>query len=531
MGFVSMRRNFGKHMRTLLIIIAGVFLVSCFVYYGAYTTGPARRERASQSGPVATVNGQDIDRESFDLRFTEQYDRYQQMGLGSFGMLEVLRREILDSMIQQKLLVAAAEQQGISVSNRDVNKEIERQVDEILKARGQRASQNSEDRRFVENAMRRRSNEVRDQMLMQRLADMMKSQVKVTDEAVRDSYKQVKARHILIQVKPGADKNAADSAARKKADEVLAKLKGGADFATMARQVSDDKETAPKGGDLGWLGSGQTMPEFERAAFGLKPGEMSGVVKSPSGYHIIRVEEVRYNLPKDFEQKKAEYRKQYVEQQAGRAWQEFTRQLQSQAKIEIRDPEMRAAKAQMEGRNDEAIAEYTKALESADRLGDQAHAAVLYNLGRLYAEKKDWKKAVEMYEHAIDVAPSSLQDVYVSLGDAYAKLGKTAKALEYYKNAEDEAPDDMNVRYQLLTAYKNLGDTEAAARQQKFIDEQQRKFAEEQKKRTAEMARQSAAEAQKKAGTAETKKAGAAKRPQTETPAPAKTESTPAGGR
>ena len=539
MGFVSMRKNFGHHMRTVLIIIAGIFLVSCFAYYGAYTSNPARRESGTQSGPVATVNGEDIDRATFDARFAEQYEQYERMGMGSLAMLEMLRRQILDSMIQQKLLVAAAEQQGISISKRDLNSEIGRQVEEILKTRGLRAGQNSEDRRFVEDAMRRRSDEVREQMMLQRLAETMKSQVKVSDEALRNSYKQVKARHILIRVNPGADKNAADSAAQKKAEQVLARLKGGADFATVAREVSEDKTTAAKGGDLGWFGSGQMTPDFERAAFGLKPGGTSGVVKTPFGYHIIQVEDARVNLPQDFDQKKAEYRKQYVEQQGGRAWQELVRRLQSQAKIEIRDPEMRGAKAQMEGRADEAIAEYTKALESSGQLGDQAHAAVLYDLGQLYGEKKDWKKAVEMYERAIDVAPSSLQDVYVSLGDAYVKLGNKAKALEYYKYAEDEAPDDYGVRQQLLTAYKSLGDTEAVARQQKWIDDQQRKTAEEQKKRIAEMARKSAEEAQQKAGAQppakagapEQKKAGAAERPKGETPEPAKTGSTPAGGR
>jgi parvulin-like peptidyl-prolyl isomerase len=96
----------------------------------------------------------------------------------------------------------------------------------------------------------------------------------------------VTARHILIS--PRGPGEAADRAARARADSVLRVLRDGADFATVARQVSDDPATRASGGDLGSFGRGVMLQAFERAAFELKPGETSELVRTREGYHIIR---------------------------------------------------------------------------------------------------------------------------------------------------------------------------------------------------------------------------------------------------
>ena len=79
-------------------------------------------------------------------------------------------------------------------------------------------------------------------------------------------------------------------AAKAKADDLLAQLKGGANFEELARK-SSDCPSAPQGGDLGFFGHGQMVPEFDAAAFALKPGELSAVVTTSFGYHIIKLEE------------------------------------------------------------------------------------------------------------------------------------------------------------------------------------------------------------------------------------------------
>ncbi len=97
----------------------------------------------------------------------------------------------------------------------------------------------------------------------------------------------VHAEHILLKT---ADKTPAEDAKLKAlAEDLVKQLKDGANFAELAKKYSEDTGSADKGGDLGWIERGQTLPEFERVAFALKPGETSGVVKTEVGYHIIRV--------------------------------------------------------------------------------------------------------------------------------------------------------------------------------------------------------------------------------------------------
>jgi parvulin-like peptidyl-prolyl isomerase len=142
---------------------------------------------------------------------------------------------------------------------------------------------------------------MKDQLLASEVAG--NEQKSVDDSAVKKYYEDhknefetVKARHILVRTgvpastQPDA-KPITDEQAKAKAEAILKRVKGGEDFAKIAKAESDDKHSGEEGGSLGSFGRGQMVPEFEKAAFAMKPGEISDLVKSQFGYHIIQVEE------------------------------------------------------------------------------------------------------------------------------------------------------------------------------------------------------------------------------------------------
>ena len=153
-------------------------------------------------------------------------------------------------------------------------------------------------------------------------------QVEIPPEDVErfTQKKRVKARHILIEVNPqeGSD---AEEKARQKAVDLRAQIEEGADFGELATQFSKDSATASKGGDLGFFEQGQMVREFEEAAFSLNAGELSPVVRTPLGFHIIKLEareeektepleKVQVLIEEEFKSEKAE---ELVRKEARRA--------------------------------------------------------------------------------------------------------------------------------------------------------------------------------------------------------------------
>ena len=115
-------------------------------------------------------------------------------------------------------------------------------------------------------------------------------------QAHKNDYEQVKARHILIAFKgsPAAQtgkKELTEEEAKAKAEDIRKQIQGGADFAALAKKESDDTGSGAQGGDLGSFSRGQMVPEFEKAAFEAKPGELTPVVRTQYGYHVIQVQE------------------------------------------------------------------------------------------------------------------------------------------------------------------------------------------------------------------------------------------------
>ncbi|EJG1659243.1 peptidylprolyl isomerase [Vibrio parahaemolyticus] len=159
-------------------------------------------------------------------------------------------------------------------------------------------------------------------------AEALKKQIQVTDEDVKKYYdehldkysseEQRRVAHILVE---GDDEA--------KAQAILDELNAGADFAAVAQEKSDDFGSAENGGDLGWIEHDVMDPAFEEAAFALKnPGDMSGLVKSDFGYHIIKLEELKDAVAKPFDEVAAEIKQELVDQKAVDQFYELQNELE-----------------------------------------------------------------------------------------------------------------------------------------------------------------------------------------------------------
>jgi len=144
---------------------------------------------------------------------------------------------------------------------------------------------------------------MRENLVAQAQMQRIEKGITVSDEELKKKYEenkgqyeQVKARHILVAFKGSAaaqpgKPELTEEQAKAKADDLRKQLVAGASFEELAKKESDDTGSGARGGDLGEFGRGQMVPEFEKAAFEAKPGDITPVVRTQFGYHIIKVDE------------------------------------------------------------------------------------------------------------------------------------------------------------------------------------------------------------------------------------------------
>jgi peptidyl-prolyl cis-trans isomerase D len=170
-------------------------------------------------------------------------------------------------------------------------------------------------------------------------AQALRARVTVTPQEIQDAYRdsaqqystpeQIRASHILLKTEGKKEEDV-----RKQAEAVLAKVKAGGDFASLARQYSEDDSNKEKGGDLGLFGRGSMVPEFEQAAFALEPGQTSDLVKTSYGFHIIRLVEKRPAATKSID----EVRTQIEDQIKWERAQEQATRISEEIANDIDDP-------------------------------------------------------------------------------------------------------------------------------------------------------------------------------------------------
>jgi peptidyl-prolyl cis-trans isomerase SurA len=299
---------------------------------------------------AATVNGDVITLRDLEQRAGSAYARAEAMPPGAArerARAEALRIA-LDQVVAERLFDGQAAALGVDVTDADVSSAIEEikkrnQLDDAALA--QALDQQGMDAATFRKAVRR------DLESMRILHVKVRNRVKVTDEDVKAYWQshpqefkvgeEVHVRHAFVAVPAGATPEERGRA-EAKAEKIVARARAGEDFAALARDQSE-APTAKEGGDLGWLTRGTVQAELEKAAFALQPGQVSGLVPTRSGIHVIKVEGRRGGGVRAFEEVREEIRDRLMNEQAESYRQQFVAELRKDATIDVLLPELRDA--------------------------------------------------------------------------------------------------------------------------------------------------------------------------------------------
>jgi peptidyl-prolyl cis-trans isomerase C len=245
---------------------------------------------------AAKVNGEGITR----ARLQSRVDASTRQGTINYGgvtqpkQYQRMQHQVLEELIDQELLWQEAKRQGFVATAAEVDQaldEVRRGYDSDFAYQMELERNGFTPESYREDMKRRIS-------VRHWVQETLAKDIVVSDDEIHEFYvanqgrmvqpEQINPRHVLIKVEAGADETTV-AAARQRIEQILAEAKQGADFVELAKTRSEGP-TAPRGGDLGFLARGQLVKPFEDAAFALQPGEISGVVRTRYGFHIIKLE-------------------------------------------------------------------------------------------------------------------------------------------------------------------------------------------------------------------------------------------------
>ncbi len=220
--------------------------------------------------------------------------------------IESLQDDVLDNLIIEKVLLAVAVRDTVTVEESQVDMALESRIDEMVQQLGSKARVEAYFGKSIIKIKQEYRDKIREQMIMQKIREQKNAEVDVNRREVEKFYAamkdslpeqppRVKLRHILMEIKPGEIEK---QPAVEKLNTVQERLGNGESFEDLAEEYSEDPGTASNGGELGWIERGTLFESFENVAFNLKPNEISDIVDTPIGVHLIQLLEKEENRVK-----------------------------------------------------------------------------------------------------------------------------------------------------------------------------------------------------------------------------------------
>ncbi|AOY75507.1 peptidylprolyl isomerase [Clostridium formicaceticum] len=274
-----------KNSKKFMVVIAAVLMIALF-FIGCSSTAKIPQDA------VAVVNGNSISMGEFEKTLALQRMSYeaqfgaeiliQDMGTG-VTLLESIKKQLLDKIVSDEVLIQEARKNNITATEEEIQAAYEPYL--VFKDQNESFQQFAEENNIDEAYMKQ---QIEKDIILHKYRDFFIENLEIAEEAAEAYYndnpaffiqEEVSARHILVEELDTAK-------------EVLQKIEEGEDFIALAAQYSTEPGAAERGGDLGYFGRGEMVTEFEEAAFALEPGEVSDIVETRFGYHIILVEDV-----------------------------------------------------------------------------------------------------------------------------------------------------------------------------------------------------------------------------------------------
>jgi len=288
---------------------------------------------------VAVVDGSSITKADFDREVSIVEQRLMNAGKPLIdSQLSKLKKEVLERLINRELLYQESQRTGIKVRQAEVNEKLEvmkrsfsaeADFESVLK---EAHLSEVELKAQIERGL------AIDEFITGKFVEkvtLSEDEVKAYYESNSESFKQqeqLRASHILIKVDPQEDKSKITSA-RMKIEKIQQKLRQGEDFAALAKEFSQCPSSS-NGGDLGYFAQGQMAKPFEDAAFALMPGEISDVVETTFGYHLIKVNDKTPETVMAFDDIKDGLKRYLTQQKVQKEVVLYVQKLKEQATVE-----------------------------------------------------------------------------------------------------------------------------------------------------------------------------------------------------
>lgn len=298
------------------------------------------QEKGRTNTEAARVNGAVISRDELDAALKRVENQMAAMGHpASAEQMSEVRTRVLDSLIDRELLYQDSRKQGIKMDQSE--------IDEQMKALQARFPSEQEYQAALKK-LNLNEQDLRTQfereISIERLVDQqVSSKITVPDSEVKAFYdanpelfktpEMVRAGHILVKVEPTAT-DADKAKARRKIEQISTRIKKGEDFAAVAKETSDCPSGA-RGGDLDFFQRGQMVGPFDAAAFALKKGEMSGVVETQFGFHLIQVTDKKPSSVVSLEESKEKIGQHLKQEKTNQEVSRYVSKLRSGADIQV----------------------------------------------------------------------------------------------------------------------------------------------------------------------------------------------------